>query len=306
MPSIDISGSRIEYVEQGSGEPVVLLHSSASSSTQWRALMERLSERFRVVAPDLYGYGGTSHWAGRGAFCLEHEAQLVYALLGRAGEPAHLVGHSFGGAVALHLARTRPDLFASLTVIEPVAFHLLRGRDELAFAEISAVAAGVGQALACGDYFNGIAGFVDYWSGPGAWAGIPQEKRPGFATRLAKVALDFQATLNEPAALEDFAAMALPTLVVQGTSSPRPTRRICELLAEVLPDAQSRIVDGAGHMAPVTHRDAVNAAVFAHLDSIKLFNPRREPCKPCRPQQPSVTPSASRHPSASAGTSTAM
>jgi pimeloyl-ACP methyl ester carboxylesterase len=268
MPSIDISGSRVEYAEQGSGEPVVLLHSSASSGAQWRALMERLGDRFRVMAPDLYGYGGTSHWTGRGAFCLEHEAQLVCALLGHAGEPAHLVGHSFGGAVALHVARTRPDLLASLTVIEPVAFHLLRGYDHQALEEISVVATGVAGALACGDYFTGIARFVDYWSGPGAWAGIPQEKRPGFAARLGKVALDFQATLNEPAALEDFAAMALPTLVVRGTSSPRPTRRICELLAGVLPDAQSRIVDGAGHMAPLTHRDAVNGLVAAHLDSI--------------------------------------
>jgi pimeloyl-ACP methyl ester carboxylesterase len=274
MPSIDISGNRVEYVEQGNGEPVMLLHSSASSSAQWRTLIGQLSERpngrFRVIAPDLYGYGGTSHWAGRGAFRLEHEAQLVCALLGRAGEPAHLVGHSFGGAVALHVARTRPDLLASLAVIEPVAFHLLRNRDEAAFDEISEVSRCVAKALACGDYFGGIAGFVDYWSGPGAWAGIPQEKRPGFAVRLAKVALDFQATLNEPAALEDFAAMALPTLVVQGTCSPRPTRRICELLAGVLPDAQSRIVDGAGHMAPLTHRDAVNALVAAHLDSITV------------------------------------
>jgi pimeloyl-ACP methyl ester carboxylesterase len=270
MTTLELSGTRVEYLEQGRGEPVVLLHSSASSSAQWRALADRLSDRFRVIAPDLHGYGGTSHWAGRGVFRLEHEARLVCALLGRAGEPAHLVGHSFGGAVALHVARTRPDLLTSLTVIEPVAFHLLLGRDDAAFAEISEVSNSVAKALACGDYFNGIAGFVDYWSGPGAWASIPQEKRPGFAARLAKVALDFEATLNEPAALEHFAAMALPTLVVQGTSSPRPTRRICELLAGVLPDAQSRTLAGAGHMAPLTHRDAVNALVLAHLDLITV------------------------------------
>ena len=267
MASFQLGGTRVEYLEQGCGEPVVLLHSSASSSAQWRALIERLSGRYRVMAPDLYGYGSTAHWAGQGVFRLEHEAEIVCALLKRTGEPAQLVGHSFGGAVALHVARTRPDLLASLTVIEPVAFHLLRGQDQAALAEITAVAKGVADALACGNYFGGIAAFVDYWSGPGAWDGIPQEKRAGFAARLGKVALDFHATLNELAALEQFTAMALPTLVLQGSASPLPTRRICELLAQALPDSQLRIIAGAGHMAPLTHRNAVSALVAAHLDS---------------------------------------
>ena len=267
MPTIEIRGSRVEYTEQGSGEPVLLLHSSASSGAQWRALAERLSDRFRVIAPDLYGYGATAAWSGRGPFGLEHEAQIVCALLGRTGEPAHLVGHSFGGAVALHVARTRPDLLSSLTVIEPVAFHLLRGHDETALAEISAVAASVASALVCGDYLGGIAGFVDYWSGPGAWAGIPEEKRTGFAARLSKVALDFHATLNEPAALDDFSEMALPTLLLQGERSPLPTRRICALLERALPDVQRTVIPGAGHMAPLTHRDAINALIAANLDS---------------------------------------
>jgi pimeloyl-ACP methyl ester carboxylesterase len=264
MSALDLSGTQVAYLDQGSGEPVVLLHSSASSGAQWRALMGQLGERYRVIAPDLYGYGGTASWAGCGSFGLEHEAQIVYALLGRAGEPVHLVGHSFGGAVALHVARTRPDLLASLTVIEPVAFHLLRG-DE-AFDEIATVAADVVKALASGDFFGGIARFVDYWSGPGAWAGIPAEKRPGLASRLGKVALDFHAAFSEPASIQDFCALALPTLVVQGACSPLPTRRICELLAAVLPDAHLTKIEGAGHMAPLTHRDSVNALIEAHLE----------------------------------------
>ena len=293
MPSIAISGSRVEYVEQGSGEPVVLLHSSASSGAQWRALMGRLAGRYRVIAPDLYGYGGTANWAGRGEFRLEHEAQIVCALLGRAGEPVHLVGHSFGGAVALHVARTRPDLLASLTLIEPVAFHLLQGQDETAFAEIEEVADGVAHALASGDYLGGIARFVDYWSGPGAWAGIPAEKRPGFAARLGKVALDFHATFNEPASLRDFAGLALPTLLLQGTCSPLPTRRICELLAAVLPDGQLTRIEDAGHMAPLTHRDRVNALIEAHLE--------RNSGPLSRYRAPAIAVSGARAPAAAGG-----
>lgn len=64
MPGLELSGSRVEYIDQGRGEPVLLLQSSASSSAQWRALVERLGGRWRVIAPDLYGYGGTAP-AGR-------------------------------------------------------------------------------------------------------------------------------------------------------------------------------------------------------------------------------------------------
>lgn len=270
MSSIEIGGTRVEYVEQGNGEPVLLLHCSGSSAAQWRALIERLSDRFHVIAPDLYGYGGTALWPGRGAFHLAHEAQIACALLGRMGEPAHVVGHSYGGATALHLGRLRGDLLRSLAVIEPVAFHLLRGGDQtdaLALGEISAVAAAVAHSLACGDYQGGFGRFTDYWSGAGAWNAVPAAKRDAFAARLAKVALDFHATLNEPARPEDFRMLALPTLIVQGSRSPLPTRRICELLARALPEARTKTIDGAGHMAPLTHRNEVNDLIVAHLDA---------------------------------------
>jgi len=267
MSILQVSGSRIAYIELGYGEPVVLLHSSGSSAAQWRALGELLAPRYRVIAPDLYGYGGTAHWPGRGPFHLECEAQIVLALLARVGRRAHLVGHSYGGAVALHVAGLRGDLLRSVTLIEPVAFHLLRGTDTSALAEITEVAENVAHATARGEYLAGFGRFVDYWNGPEAWAEVPAEKRYSMAARLPKIALDFHATLNEPTRLEDFRSMAVPTLLLHGTRSPWPTRRICDLLERVLPDAQLKTIGGAGHMAPVTHRDHVNAMIVAQLDS---------------------------------------
>lgn len=303
MPSLMIGGSRIEYFEAGDGEPVLLLHSSASSGAQWRALAGELSGRYRVIVPDLYGYGASAHWPGHGCFHLGREADIVRALV---DGPAHLVGHSYGGAVALHLAATHS--VRSLTLIEPVAFHLLRGRDLRALAEISEVADAVTRALACGDYAGGMQRFVDYWSGPGAWAALPEEKRATLAPRLAKVALDFHATLTEPERFVHLKALPAPTLLIQGACAPLPTRRICELLAEILPNVRLETIAGAGHLCPLTHRDVVNDLIAAHLDS-NVLSPltRRTSCKPCsRLQQASATPNASRSPSACAGTSTAM
>jgi pimeloyl-ACP methyl ester carboxylesterase len=275
MPSIQVRGARVEFLEQGSGEPVVLLHSSGSSSTQWRSLIETLRERYRVLAPDFYGCGGTHRWPGD-AFTLADEAEIVCALLRRAGGRAHLVGHSYGGTVALHVARRYSHAVRSLTLIEPVAFHLLREDDSFnaaAFAEILAVAERLRRAFSDGDSQGGMARFVDYWSGPGAWARIPPAKRPALAERLEKVLLEFQGTFNEPTRLQDFWALFMPTLLLQGSVSPLPARHIATQLSRVLPDVHLEVVEGAGHMLPLTHGERVNALIAAHLERARESMP---------------------------------
>ena len=246
-------------------ETVILLHCSGSSGAQWRTLAAKLAGRYEVITPDLYGYGAGTPWTGRGEFCLAQEAAPIRSILGRLGEPVHLVGHSYGGAVALHIARTRPELLKSLTLIEPSAFHLLRGGDAIdaaALREITAVAAQASAALASGDYLGGFGRFVDYWSGPGSWAAMPAEKREAYAPQLAKVALDFHALLSEPAEIEDVQDVAMPTLLVQGGGTTLPSRCVCKRLRDALPAAEFRLVQGAGHMLPVTHRDQVNSLLI--------------------------------------------
>lgn len=251
-------------------ETVVLLHCSGSSGAQWRALAAKLAGRYAVAAPDLIGYGAAAPWPGQHEFGLAQEAAPVLDILGRLGEPAHLVGHSYGGAVALHIARTRPALLSSLTLIEPSAFHLLRGGDEIdsaALREISEVAADAKAGLARGDYLRAFGRFVDYWSGPGSWAAMPAERRVAFAPQLAKVALDFRALFNEPVRIEDLREIAPPTLLVQGGCTTLPSRCVCKRLRDVLPAARLKVVQGAGHMLPLTHRDQVNALIAAHIDA---------------------------------------
>src|SRR5262249_33301377 len=100
MPAIDLDGVAIAYREFGAGTPVILLHSSASSSRQWQSLVERLQPRHRVFSVDLHGYGDSGTWHGGRAFTLADEAAVVVALAQQLDAPAHIVGHSYGGAVA--------------------------------------------------------------------------------------------------------------------------------------------------------------------------------------------------------------
>jgi pimeloyl-ACP methyl ester carboxylesterase len=270
MRSIDVHGARVAYIAAGSGETVLLLHSSASSSAQWRPLAEMLQAGWRVLAPDLHGYGQTGRRPGPALPGLADAAALAEAVLAETADRIHLVGHSYGGAVALRLAADRPERLLSLTLIEPVAFHLLRGAPQGAaehalFREVAVLAADVTQAAAEGDSRCGMARFIDYWNGEGAWMRTRADVQSALALQAERVALDFRATMTDPLRLEALRRIAVPTLVMRGAASPRPTRRIAALVAQVLPDACLQTIEGAGHMLPLTHREAVNAAIAEHL-----------------------------------------
>jgi lipase len=71
--------------------------------------------------------------------------------------------------------------------------------------------------------------------------------------------------MTDPMRLESLRGITVPTLVLRGTASPRPTRRIATLIAQVLPSARLQTIEGAGHMLPLTHHQTVNAAIAEHL-----------------------------------------
>ena len=105
---------RISYDDLGPANakapPVLLLHSSAASRRQWRSLVEVESVRRRCLTPDLIGYGETADRQGR-SFSMVQEMEVVDSLRGLAGGPVHLVGHSYGGAVAAAYGRPMPRMF---------------------------------------------------------------------------------------------------------------------------------------------------------------------------------------------------
>ncbi len=132
MSSTHNQGLEIGFYDEGVGEAVVLLHASAASRRQWKRLREEIGGRYRFIALDLYGYGETRFPQDenglplQGGFRIEHEVALVEHVLAGIDDPFHLVGHSYGGAVALHTALRHPTRVRSVFVHEPVLFHLLR------------------------------------------------------------------------------------------------------------------------------------------------------------------------------------
>jgi pimeloyl-ACP methyl ester carboxylesterase/ribosomal protein S18 acetylase RimI-like enzyme len=269
MFRIEVGQAEISCAEVGSGQPVVLLHSSASSGSQWRKLTDRLAGCFHVMAPDLHGHGESGPWPGPGPLTLADEAAVITALADRAGEPIHLIGHSYGAAVALRFAQAHPERLRSLVLIEPVAFHLLREAGPACgalLAKIEGVAEAVARAAKGQGVTSGMARFVDFWNGDGTWSGTPAERCAAIEQRAGAVAANFGAALGETMPLFACRSITVPTLVVCGTETPTPARHIAEMLIRALPQAQVLRVADAGHMLPLTHPEIVNSAIVAHLD----------------------------------------
>ena len=134
---IDDPAGRIDYAEAGSGPTVVLVPGSCSTGAAWRPMMAQWGDRFRCVTTSLLGYGGTAERRTADDPSIDHEVDALETVIGHAGGPVHLVGHSFGGLVALAAILRKRAPVASLTIIEaPAAATAARARRRCALREL--------------------------------------------------------------------------------------------------------------------------------------------------------------------------
>ena len=251
----------------GAGAPVVLLHSSLSSKSQWTALTERLAPRFRVIALDLLGYGDNAMPSAPESFTLDDEVRLVGETIDRLLPPhvrVHVVGHSYGASVALKFAQRSRGRVASLALYEPVAFGML-DRDDAALAEVKRIAESVPRLIGAGARLQAAEAFVDFWSGPGSYGRLARPVQLHVARNIAKVPLDFKAVMSWPLGPESVRSIAVPALLLTGSQSPAVAQGIVAQLARSLPKRYVGRID-AGHMGPVTAPHLVNPWIEAFID----------------------------------------
>ncbi|HJV33697.1 alpha/beta hydrolase [Geomonas sp.] len=254
------------YFSSGEGPAVILLHSTLSSKNQWRSLSTLLETDYRVIAVDLYGYGDTPAPTVVDDFTLLDEAKLVESLLDELllpDEPFHLVGHSYGGAVALRLCHHAPSRVSTLTLFEPVAFHLLSPSDP-ALSRVFTLRQELGRMIEAGLREEAVETFIDYWGGPGTFAKFPPRVQKDFEARADKLLLDFIALTHTNLTLKEYRTLKLPVTLIAGKSSKGPALRVAEALAQTLPQCRMVWVE-TGHMGPVTDPDVVNPVIRESL-----------------------------------------
>jgi pimeloyl-ACP methyl ester carboxylesterase len=262
---------RTPFVRQsGSGPSVVCLHANASSSSQWRGLMEMLVPSHSLFAPDLYGAGKSPDWHSDRDISLQDEVRFLDPVLIAAGKPHSFVGHSYGAAVALIAAVANPGSVKAMALFEPTLFSLAdhqnispNGTEGIKSAVVASA-----QALDDGDTDAAARHFIDYWMGSGSWDLTPAQRKPAVAESMVNVRRWGHALMTDKTPAAAFASLNFPVLYMLGDSSPRSAHAVSEVLISQLPNVKAVRFAGLGHMAPVTHPDVINAEIVQFLRDV--------------------------------------
>jgi pimeloyl-ACP methyl ester carboxylesterase len=265
VPVMRTQSWMIDYIEAGSGPCVILLHSSVAGNRQWRATVEALQHQYHVIAINFFGYGQTSPWPDDRQQTLADQGELVQPFLDQAHGEVALVGHSFGGAVAMTVALQRPDKVSRLVLLEPIPFCLLdeAGRVD-AYAEVLRLRDTVKRYGGSEDWVTAAACFADYWNGEGTWAAMPPERQKTFATLMPPNIHEWDAVLGSMAR-QDWANIQARTLVAWTRDTKRPIREIVEVLRERAPHWRYQNLDEGGHMFPLTQPNITSRLISEAL-----------------------------------------
>lgn len=268
LATLMVDGRAIAYQDVGSGPTVILAHCSGASHGAWAPLVAALRDRYRVLAPDLLGYGRSERWPVNARLHPWSDLGALLALAELAGAPAHFAGHSYGGTVALEAARVLGPRVRSLTLIEPIAFHLLglTGRTRES-REITDVGRRMTEALRRRRDREAAGVYMKYWAGRMQWWAMSPKARRRVVQTVGKVGAEFEMVSYLSRTVGDYRAIHTPTRLIVGERSPRPARAIVDDLFNILPDVHVRQLAGAGHMSLLTHPAPVSTLVAEHIDA---------------------------------------
>lgn len=255
--------ARLSYEIDGTGDgPVVaLLHATLTDRASLGPLRDVLEPRLRIVVPDARGHGGSSALKNR-AFDVTDMASDLFAVIDAEGlvspepRPIHLVGYGQGAITALELARRRPDLVASLALIEPDAVSLLDGEPDAGVA-MAREAARTANTAASEAAYKGLADraltlYLDRRWGEG-WADrLPRPRLAAVRRNVLALSASLDALGRYRVLPEDLAAIVTPSLVVAAATSPLAERTIAARLGEWLPRGRTVYVADLPGGAPLT------------------------------------------------------
>ena len=196
---------------------------------------------------------------------LDDYADQVYAVAERVGGSVDLVGFSWGGATALRVAAAAPELVDSLAVIEPEAYALLRTQDAGAYAQICGLRDRWQAHVRAGRWYEAFEQFIDFYNGPGSFARWPAPRREAFlAVQRARGDL-WDVLFDDLLTLDALASLTAPVHIVEGSQTSAVGHAICDVVRRHVPHAKHTVIEGAGHMMPLTHAESLTHALLTGI-----------------------------------------
>jgi esterase len=254
MPLAHVNGIDIYYEEQGEGDPILCIHGTSSSALVWEGAARDLAGHGRCIVYDRRGSFRSERPEPYETFVGEHADDAAALLDSLSATPAIVIGRSYGGEVALDLARRYPKKVKAMALLEPASLSLTsEGRAWLQPVVDKVVAAGAADISSVAEVF--IKEVVDAET----WAAFPEEIKdmlrengPAILAELRGGPLDLT--------MQELGEIKQPTLMVSANDSPEVFRNIDRILADALPNCKSVLIDG-NHLISPAH-----PAVVAFVD----------------------------------------
>lgn len=263
MPTVSINGVTHSYDDRGKGPPLVLIHGFPLDRRMWAHQVHELSAKYRVIAPDLRGFGES---ADASAFTIESLADDLHSLLIKLNVlPCTVGGLSMGGYIALAFARKFPADLKALLLI-----------DTRADADSPAAREGRQKTIALARE-KGASAVADQMLpkmlAPNAVEGRPEVAqsvhRMMSACPAATVANASIALRDRPDATPGLSAIAVPTLIVVGDGDLITPPAVAEGMQRAIKGSTLVEIRGAGHMSPMEQPAQVNRAIRTFLGKLK-------------------------------------
>ena len=255
----------IDYSESGSGPTVLFVPGSYSTPAAWKPIQRLLPPQWRFVATSLCGYGQTAETRRAGDADMAHELRVLEAVAQRVPGPIHLVGHSFGGMVALATALSGRVQLASLALFEANPLALLHHHGHVGLHQATRhMSEAFEQAVAGGEH-DAPARIIDFWGGAGSFATMPAPVQDYCRQTAPANVLDWHTAFGYDVHGADLARLDLPVLLVRGEYANPAMVAATEVLAAQLPQVQPAVVAGASHFLISTHPQDCAALLGAHL-----------------------------------------
>jgi 3-oxoadipate enol-lactonase len=257
---IQTDGVTLYYEAHGDGDPLLLVHGFPLSGELWAPTVERIAARYRMIVPDLRGFGRSE--AG-GEVTMARFAADLHQLLDHVGEtrPVVLAGLSMGGYVAFEIVRRYPDRVRALVLANtrsaPDSDEQARGRRETADRVLREGSDVVARQMVDKLFAPGAADDLR-----GRWHEIMAKSPPqGVAAALLAMA-------DRPDSADTLRSFPRPVLVIAGEDDSIIPVSEAEAMARVAPNATLEVVPGAGHLTPVEQPDRFAAVLERFLQRL--------------------------------------
>jgi pimeloyl-ACP methyl ester carboxylesterase len=271
MPRISANEVELNYDLSGSGETLVLVHGGWSDRNNWLTVAAELARSFTVVAYDRRGHGLSQR--GFQASRRDQEDDLAALIEGLGGEPATMVGTSFGASITIGLAARRPELVRRVIAHEPPLISVVADHPEI-LSQLEAVQATVQEVVArvqLGDALGAARQFVEEVAlGPGAWELLPHPLRETMVDSAPAFVAEQKDPMWASVEHDELANIECPMVLTQGDESPAWFSPIVAKLAGAIDHAEVHTYRGAGHAPHVTHPGDYLDAVTAFLSRSPL------------------------------------